>query len=111
VKLGRGETGHVFVDVDGTLLIWPTRPGSPRPGETPSVNRPLVDALKRWTATGGRVVIWTMGGIAHAEMARELCALDAAVCMAKPDIVVDDGDVLRKMPFASPAAFVGMVPA
>lgn len=109
MKVGRGETNHVFVDVDGTLLIWPTRAGSPLPGETPMVNLPLVAALRRWAAAGGRIVIWTMGGLAHAEMARQLCGLDA-ICIPKPDLVVDDGPLLKKFPVATPTGFASMVP-
>lgn len=107
MKLGRGETNHVFVDVDGTLLIWPTTPGSPRPGETPAVNADLVRRLKSWQARGMRIVIWTMGGVQHAELARDLCGLAGALCIAKPDIAIDDaGDGFkRKLPVVLPAEF------
>lgn len=106
--LGRGETNHIYVDVDGTLLIWPTVPGSPRPGETPRVNKQLVRRLKDYQARyGAQLVIWTMGGTKHAEMARERCGLDGAICIAKPDLAVDDaGDGFKKkLPVVLPADF------
>lgn len=86
------ETNHVFCDVDGTLLIWPTKPGSPRPGEVPQVNRRLVTEIKRWQQrSNGILVIWSRRGLEHARMAMNLCGLDA-VCVAKPDIMIDDAD-------------------
>lgn len=108
MKVGRGETNHVYVDVDGTLLIWPTRPGAPQPGETPRVNSALVDCLKSWQrSSGGRIVVWTMGGCAHAEMAADLCGLESVTCIAKPDLVIDDGPEFfkRKLPVQSPEEF------
>lgn len=128
MSVGRGETNHVFVDVDGTLLVWPTKPGSPHSLELeaarrfargeplsalqaarlPRVNAELVRALKLWQEqTGGTIVIWTMGGRAHAELARTLCWLDGAVCIAKPDLAVDDaGEAFRKkLPVCLPGDF------
>lgn len=87
VKIGRGETNHLYVDVDGTLLIWPTNPGSPRPGEQPRINVELVECIKRWqSVSGGQLVIWSMGGVKHCEMAAELCGF-IGVCIAKPDLI------------------------
>lgn len=89
---GRWVTNHVFCDVDGTLLLWPTVPGSPQPGETPTVNVELVEALRAWKReSGGTIVLWSRGGTAHADMARALCAIEA-VCIAKPDLMIDDAD-------------------
>lgn len=106
--MGAGLTNHVFVDVDGTLLIWPTRAGSPGPGEVPKVNQPLVDQLKAWKVkTGGTLVIWTRGGTAHAEMARKLCGLDA-ICVAKPEVTIDDADaplLAKKLRIVKPHEF------
>ena len=88
-------TNCVFCDVDGTLLFWPTIPGSPQPGETPKVNTALVDELLRWQRTsGGQLVVWSRGGREHAIRAAELCGLQA-VCLAKPDVMVDDADPMR----------------
>lgn len=107
MKVGRGETDHVFVDVDGTLLIWPTNPGAPRPGEVPTVNTRLVAMLKEAQRRGLKVVIWTMGGQAHAEMARRLCGLEGAICIPKPDIVIDDAPDFfkKKLPAVKPEFF------
>lgn len=110
MKVGRGETNHLFVDVDGTLLIWPKTPGSAegvvrtnaiaaRAGEPhdtailPKVNKRLVEQLRAWHAAGGVIVIWTLGGKAWAEMARDFCGLqglERVICMAKPDLAIDD---------------------
>jgi hypothetical protein len=105
-----GRTNHVFCDVDGTLLIWPTLPGSPRPGETPRVNTALVEALRAWQArTGGQLVIWSGGGAKHAEMARELCGL-FAICLAKPEVMIDDAEpalLMKKLRAIKPEKFKG----
>lgn len=82
--VGRNETDHVYVDVDGTLLSEPNEHG------VYGVNWRLVAKLKKWMAAGGKVVIWTMGGVHHAEMARGLCGLEGAICVAKPDLMIDD---------------------
>lgn len=106
VKIGRGETNHLYVDVDGTLLIWPTVAGSPRSGETPKVNEALVDCIKRWLKVSkGRLVIWSMGGPEHAELAATLCGFDTCICIAKPDLVIDDAAHKLFMP-----KFPGMLP-
>lgn len=104
-------TGTIFVDVDGTLLLWPTVAGAPRPGEVPTVNQPLVDAIKRWlyADTARRLVIWTMGGTEHAVMAATICGLPMAICLAKPEFIIDDADakLFHKKHFAThPDAFM-----
>lgn len=99
---------YIYCDVDGTLLMWPTTPGSPKPGETPTINQPLVDALRAWQAkSGGRLVIWSRTGQAHAEMAGKLIGLDA-LCLAKPDLMIDDADpfmLKKKLLVVKPGQF------
>ena len=93
MKIGRGETNHLYCDVDGTLLIWPTKPGAPQPGEIPKVNAELVANVKAWHKdSGGVLVIWSMGGPAHAVMARDLCefGVERVICIGKPDLAIDD---------------------
>ena len=108
-RVGRGITDHVFVDVDGTLLIWPTKGGGATGNELsafrtactggqcdarllPKVNVALVSELQEWQRRrNGRIVIWTMGGPDHANMARVFCGLEGDVlCIGKPDLIVDD---------------------
>lgn len=123
--VGRGLTNYVYVDVDGTLLLWPGNPGAPTQQQVenamkayrsepffdelmPAVNVELVDRLKDWQQrSGGCIVIWSMGGKAHAEMARAFCGLLMATCLAKPDIAIDDGgeNFLRKLPVVLPGNF------
>ena len=96
------EPSSICVDVDGTLLIWPTVPGSPRPGETPKVNAALVAALRRWKqANPSRVlVVWTMGGAEHARMAVKVAGIGdlCNFAMAKPVAFIDDApaDLLKR---------------
>lgn len=112
-RVGRGITDHVCVDVDGTLLLWPAKAGSARPEEVaaayaylagdphdlallPRVNHELVAALDKWRARRkGTIVIWTMGGWMHADMARRFVGWGhlrppEVVCMGKPDLIIDD---------------------
>jgi len=96
----------LFVDVDGTLLLWPGKPGrvprhgEPHYGEPPTINSPLVDALYAWKAVspGRFLAVWTRGGAEHARMAVALCAINAIVdvCILKPDAFVDDAPTLVK---------------
>lgn len=124
-RVGRGITDTLCVDVDGTLLLWPTKPGGATPSElaaahrnvaaladrtpalvryedrdyVPSVNWPLVDAIKSWydhrsdAGASPRIIIWTMGGSAHAALAMMCCGFDMGYmveCIGKPDLIIDD---------------------
>lgn len=123
-RVGRGLTDHVFVDVDGTLLLWPTAAGAPAEHEVEALNEyilgnrvnakhlprsnvPLVLELTKWydarKRAGGDpvLVIWSMGGPGHAAAAREYCAFPpymSIFCMGKPDVIVDDatGETLAR---------------
>lgn len=92
MKLGRGKSDHLYVDVDGALLIWPTNPGAPQAGEVPKVNDRLVAEIKSWLLLDNKnsLVIWSMGGAAHADMARRLCGFENAICIRKPGLAIDD---------------------
>lgn len=134
-RVGRGITDAVYVDVDGTLLFWPTSLGGPTPqelrnardkcaglphtpGMLPRVNTRLVGELHRWYVTrvskGGSpvIVIWSMGGRQHALMAVTFCDFPAAMhirCLPKPDCIVDDGGgalLFKKHPVQLPHEFM-----
>lgn len=91
------NTPVVYVDVDGTLLLWPGKAGRvPRPGEAghgelPTLNQPLIDALKRWHRDGKVLVLWSRGGTEHCRFAAKLCGLDPDACLPKPKLAIDDG--------------------
>lgn len=90
-RVGRGLTDTIYVDVDSTLLMWPNGVDV----GAPIINSRLVIELLKWRAgrPGGTIVVWTTGGKAHAEKAAQLCfpSDTAIVCVAKPDLIVDDG--------------------
>ena len=105
----------VFVDVDGTLLLWPgerpgrvPRPGEPGHGQPPAINRGLVDALKAWHGDGRVLVIWSRGGIDHCRMAAQLCCLKPDACVPKPDAAIDDGP--RSVTAGEPKGFIVLGP-
>ena len=113
--MGSASTNTICVDVDGTLILWPGKAGRvPRDGQGRmvydiyTVNHALVKALKRWRErTSGQIVIWTWGGKEHAERAAKWCGIDHAVCIGKPDYVIDDGSLDRIIrQFLSPDAFL-----
>lgn len=91
-----GETPAIYVDVDGTLLIWPGKPGRvPRKGEAghgfpPRINYRLVNALQNWHRCGKVLVLWSRGGVGHCEYAARLCGLAPDACLPKPRIAIDD---------------------
>lgn len=96
----------LYVDVDGTLLLWPgdrpgrvPRRGEPHYGEPPAVNTSLVTELKRWHQPPRTLVIWSHGGAAHAAMAANLCGLSPAACLPKPSCAIDDASEKRLKQF------------
>lgn len=131
-RVGRGLTDHLYVDVDGTLLIWPARGGGATHAETmaarklwrdeplteeerrhlPVINAELVRRINAWQAARptGTLVIWSLGGTEHAKMARDLCGFPSGTpCIAKPDLMVDDaaGETFaKKFPMVHPDAFL-----
>ena len=126
-KVGRAITDWVYVDVDGTLLLWPDEPGHPTKEQTenlkkwwngkpynekllPKVNKRLVEELEKWQKRrNGTIVIWTMGGEEHAQIALHMTKLisGAVRCMAKPDLMIDDGQrhLMAKHPVVLPSDF------
>lgn len=89
----------VYVDVDGTLLIWPGSDPGRMPlfgehgyGQQPTINRELVEQLKKWKKSGpdNTLVIWSRNGTKHAFRAAAACELTADACLPKPDVAIDD---------------------
>lgn len=93
----------IYVDVDGTLLLWPGgRPGrvprrtEPGFGESPAINSALVASLIEWkiseVAEGRTLVVWSHGGRGHAELAGRLTGLTPYVdaFLPKPRLWIDD---------------------
>lgn len=85
---------NIFVDVDGTIILWSKdRPGKAFSG-VPKVNTKLVTWLKTSKAENPdmRIFIWSAGGWAHALWAVKFANLGDEVeyCMAKPDLIIDD---------------------
>lgn len=99
----------VYVDVDGTLLFWPTKPGRvPRSGETgfgrpPELNAPLVEQLRRWHHGNRFLAFWSRGGRKHCEMAARLTGLKPDACLPKPEVAIDDGP--RSITAGNPKGF------
>ena len=95
----------VYVDVDGTLLIWPgPKPGSAQKGVTPPVNEKLIDGLYFWKLSRiaarlepGWLVVWSRGSQAHIDWAVDLCDIRSIVDVAirKPDMAIDDALDMR----------------
>lgn len=94
----------LFVDVDGTLLMWPggkpgrvPRAGEPGHGQTPDINRAMLEIIVQELDRGNEVVIWSTGGTDHAKMAAKLCELPASViCIGKPGVCYDDGNPFKR---------------
>lgn len=78
-----------FVDVDGTLLLWPS--GAVGEG-TPAPNTALVRRLRAWKAKDRRIYLWSRGGESHARQAAAFC--DASdlfdAFLNKPSVMIDD---------------------
>lgn len=72
----------VAVDVDGTLF------SSKRPR---LLNSRLVALLRKRSAQGWEIIIWSMRGTAYARRAAYAAGLaDVAICIAKPSVIIDD---------------------
>ena len=84
----------VYVDVDGTLLLWPgTTPGFRNEYE-PIVNVALVKALQAWHRVDPTrtLVVWSANGASHAVYATMKANISniVTVHLTKPQVFVDD---------------------
>jgi hypothetical protein len=79
---------NIFVDIDGTMTDNPeSKWGFP--------NKDVIDSVKRAIKKKHVVVVWSANG---AEYARRFCSLHKIhpkVCLAKPDVCVDDRPDIR----------------
>lgn len=82
------DTPTVYVDVDGTLLLWRGRYGD----GTPLINAPLVERIRQQHKDGVRIYVWSRAGAKHAKMATTFCGIVDIVSghMHKPQEMVDD---------------------
>jgi len=108
------DSGMLFVDVDGTLLMWPgkagrvPRKGEEHYGEVPNINRAMLETIYEAMTAGRQVVIWSTGGTDHAKMAATLCGLvigpldEEVTCIGKPNVCYDDGDPCKRVEVRRP---------
>lgn len=94
MKNHRHKYQTIFVDVDGTLILWSeNRPGKAFSG-VPKMNMRLIRWLIEWRRKNpeGNIYVWSTSGAIHAEWAVEFCGLEELIdgAMAKPDLIVDD---------------------
>lgn len=100
-KLPWPKKTPVYVDVDGTLILWPgDNPGRlPRKptelgfGVAPIVNYDLLLKLRKLYKTGKyEIYVWSWGGAEHARNMVKLARIEDIVsgCLTKPFIVFDD---------------------
>lgn len=85
----------VYVDVDGTLLIWPEpTPGVRKGGVEPAFNSNLISVLIHWKQTfkNRELVVWSANGSDYARKACVGCGLTGFVdaCISKPHVFIDD---------------------
>jgi hypothetical protein len=87
----------IYVDIDGTLLIWPGQKSGRPPrrneelyGVPPSVNEKLANALREWHKSGKSLVLWSRGGADHCRKAAKMCRLEPDACLPKPYATFDD---------------------
>lgn len=80
--------GSIFVDIDGTLTADGEVPwGEPR-GDR-------IAELKRLIEIGVDVVIWSGRGKSYAEKFAERYGIYPVLCLAKPDLIIDDNPNIR----------------
>ncbi len=94
MKKGLHKYQTIFVDVDGTIILWSkAHPGKAFSG-SPRINTKLVDFLKtaKEENPNVKIYVWSTGGQDHANWAVDYADLNDAVeyCMAKPRLMIDD---------------------
>lgn len=89
----------LYVDVDGTLLLWPgddpgsvPRPGEPGHGQAPTINTAVVMLINARHSAGWQIIVWSNGGARHAELAAKHAGVFnlCHACLAKPRAMVDN---------------------
>lgn len=63
------DTPTIYVDVDGTLLLWKGRYGD----GVPKANAALIAHLSAAANAGTLIYLWSRAGAAHAKQAAEFC--------------------------------------
>ena len=57
----KDDSRWIYVDVDGTLLLWPPpHEGRPQFPETPKINERLISQVKLAKIHGATVVVWIL---------------------------------------------------
>ena len=97
------EKHPIYVDVDGTLILWPGGlPGRmPRPtkdgvdpgfGEDPVSNGPVIKRLREMYDNGYEIFVWSRGGRDHAVTVVKFIGIEDIVsqCLPKPLSMIDD---------------------
>ena len=78
---------RIFVDVDGTLT---TEQRIKSVFRSPW-RQDVIDKIKKLIEEGHEIVLWT-GNTKYAEQAAKEMGIEAAVCVGKPQLIVDNED-------------------
>ncbi len=109
----------VYVDVDMTLILWPTadpvicKTLEALKASGAVLNTPLAEALRAWRLAkeDRELVIWSANGADHARSAAEWAKVDvmASACLTKPHAFVDDNELwIKKRSWLSPGLAYGL---
>ena len=96
----------IFIDIDGTLTTVPGQKWGPVLPERIAILQALI-------ASGREVVLWSGGGSDYARAFAAKHDLTPAVCIGKPDIIVDDNPTMRplkRMKIIAPEVFFKETP-
>jgi ribonucleotide monophosphatase NagD (HAD superfamily) len=77
----------IFVDIDGTLTDFGQQGGNPLPERIGKINRLIRKGIE--------VIVWSGGGTEYAKEFAEKNGIIGAVCIGKPEIMVDDNPNVR----------------
>lgn len=97
----KSPENYVYIDVDGTLLLWDKKQGRVPRGvliedlrKFCTINYTVVEYIERKFSEGSIICIWSKGGRFHSKMAasREFCDIEKYVSfyLQKPSVIVDD---------------------